>query len=271
MTGLPQRVKSIGVSFDAMTANLSVSLEGKVILVTGASRGIGAAIAIALGDAGARVVLASRKQEHLDNVAGLIREALAVATHVGRPEQIRLLFGKAVKAFGKVDGLINNAATNPYFGPMIDCTQAAYDKTLEVNMRGYLGCITNFVRHLRDRQATEGTIVNMASVSGLRGAPQLGVYAMTKAAIISMTQTLAIELGYERIRVNAIAPGLVTTHLSSAIIEDPTLLNPILRRTPLGRYGRPDEITAAALYLSSDQSSFMTGQVMVLDGGLTTR
>ena len=256
-----------------MALNSPISLEDKVVLVTGASRGIGAAIARACVAAGARVVLTSRKQEGLDEVAAELAaaggEARAIACHMGKPEQIDALFKDAVAAFGKVDVLINNAATNPYFGPMLGITEAAWDKTMEVNVKGYFWAIREFVAQLRARKATSGAVVNVASIAGMGAAPAQGVYAMTKAAVISMTKTLASELGSSGVRINAIAPGLVETKLSAALVHNPTISQLVVKRTPLGRVGNPNDIAGAAVYLASDAASFVTGEVLVVDGGLT--
>lgn len=245
-------------------------LKDKVIAITGASRGIGEAIARACVEQGARVVLASRKQADLDKVAAALGEkALAVACHTGKAEDVDQMIARGVEKFGRIDGVINNAATNPYFGPLIDTPDAAIDKTVEVNVKGYLYVARAFVRHARTR-GNGGTIVNVASVAGLRAAPMQGIYGATKAAVISMTQTLAFELGSSNIRVNAIAPGLVETKFAAAIVANPALRDHVVNRTPLGRHAQPAEIAGAAVYLSSDASSFTTGSVVVADGGLTS-
>lgn len=245
-------------------------LQGKVIVVTGASRGIGEAIARAAIDAGANVVLASRKQVDLDRVAGALPtdRVLAVAAHTGKAEDVEALFAKALDKFGRVDGVVNNAATNPYFGPLIDTPDSAIDKTIEVNIKGYLYVARAFVKHARTREGG-GSIVNIASVAGTRAAPMQGIYGATKAAVISMTQTLAFELGGAKVRVNAIAPGLVETKFAAAIVQNPMLRDHVVNRTPLARHAQPSEIAGAAMYLLSDAASFTTGSVMVVDGGLT--
>jgi NAD(P)-dependent dehydrogenase (short-subunit alcohol dehydrogenase family) len=245
-------------------------LKDKVIVITGASRGIGEAIARACIDAGARVALASRKQADLDRVAASLPadRAIAVACHTGKPEDVDAMFAKAVDRFGRVDGLVNNAATNPYFGPLIDTPDAALDKTLEVNVKGYFYCARALVKHARTRGGG-GAIVNIASIAGIRAAPMQGIYGMTKAAVISMTQTLANELGSSKIRVNAIAPGLVETRFASTLVNTPALLNLIVSRTPLGRHAQPPELAGAAVYLLSDAASFTTGATLVVDGGVT--
>ena len=245
-------------------------LQDKVIVITGASRGIGEAIARGCVDAGARVVLASRKQADLDKVVSALppERAIAVACHTGKAEDVDAMMTKAVAAFGRVDGLVNNAATNPYFGPLIDTPDAAIDKTLEVNVKGYLYCARAFVKHARTRGGG-GSIVNMASMLGMRAAPMQGIYGATKAAVISLTQTLAFELGSSQIRVNAIAPGLVETKFAAAIVGNPMLRDHVVGRTPLGRYAQPSEIAGAAVYFLSDAASFTSGATLSVDGGIT--
>ena len=246
-------------------------LKDKVIVVTGASRGIGEAITRACVDAGAKVVLASRKQADLDRAVSALPadRAIAVACHTGRAEDVEAVFARAVDKFGRVDGVVNNAATNPYFGPLIDTPDSAIDKTFEVNVRGYLYVARSFAKHARTRDGG-GAIVNIASVAGIRAAPMQGIYGATKAAVISMTQTLAFELGGSKIRVNAIAPGLVETKFAAAIVQNPMLRDHVVNRTPLQRHAQPPEIAGAAVYLLSDAASFTTGAVLVVDGGLTS-
>jgi NAD(P)-dependent dehydrogenase (short-subunit alcohol dehydrogenase family) len=251
-----------------------ISLEGKVALITGGSRGIGEAIARAFVQAGARVVIASRKEDGVKAVAEAIgREhgparISAVAAHTGKESECARLVSQTVASFGKVDVLVNNAATNPHFGPMLSAEEPAWDKTFEVNLKGYFWCAREVAKHCIGRQAP-GSIVSIASVAGLVAAPMQGVYAMTKAAVISMTKTLAAELATSQIRVNAIAPGFVDTKLASAILKDDALLKHVVDRTPMARYGKPDEIAGGALYLASDSASFLTGHTLVIDGGMT--
>lgn len=249
-----------------------IHVEGKVAIVTGGSRGIGEAIALALGQAGAKVAIASRKIEGVREAAERLRaagvEALPVACHMGKTEDVEALVAATVARFGKVDVLVNNAATNPHFGPMVTADDRVFDKTFEINARGYFAAARAVARHLVDRGAP-GSIVNVASVVALVGAPMQGVYAATKAAVVSMTRTLAVELGPSGIRVNAIAPGLVETKFASAITGDADLAGRFVSRTPLGRWGQPDEIAGAALYLASDAASFVTGHTLVVDGGYT--
>jgi NAD(P)-dependent dehydrogenase (short-subunit alcohol dehydrogenase family) len=253
-------------------ANPPISLADKVVIVTGGSRGIGLAIAGACLDAGAKVVIASRKQADLDAAAASLEgrgDLAAFACHTGKESDVGALFEQAVARFGRVDGVVNNAATNPYFGPLLDTPDAAIDKTVEVNVKGYLYVARGLVRHARARGGG-AAIVNVASVAGLRAAPMQGIYGATKAAVISLTQTLAFELGGSGVRVNAIAPGLVETKFASAIVGNPLLREHVVKRTPLGRHAQPGEIAGAAVFLLSDAASFTTGSVLVVDGGLTS-
>lgn len=252
-----------------------IHVQDKVAIVTGASRGIGEAIARVLATSGAKVMIASRKQDGLDAARARLIEAGApadaVATtvcHAGKVEQIEALIAATLARFGTLDVLVNNAATNPFFGPMMLIDAGAYAKTFEVNTRGYFEHARQAAKHWIDTDRG-GSIINVASVAGLTGAPLQGVYGMSKAAVLAMTKTLAVELGPSKIRVNAIAPGLVETRFASALVNNPDIVERVVGRTPLGRYAQPDEIAGAALYLASDASSFMTGHTMVVDGGMT--
>ena len=251
---------------------VAINLDNKVAIVTGASRGIGEAIARCFAANGAKVVLASRKIESLQAVAESIEaaggSAFAVAAHTGKEDECAALVDAAVKKFGKVDIVVNNAATNPHFGPLVDADEGAWDKTFQLNTKGYFWMSRELVKHLRSREAP-GSIVNIASVAGLVGSPLQGVYAMTKAAVISMTKTLASELAANKIRVNAIAPGFVDTKFAAAVLKNDVLLEEVMRITPMKRYGQPDEIAGGALYLASDAASYLTGHALVIDGGMT--
>jgi NAD(P)-dependent dehydrogenase (short-subunit alcohol dehydrogenase family) len=248
---------------------VSFSLEGKVAIITGASRGIGESVARAFAAHGAQVVVASRKIDGVRAVAESIGPAAhAVAAHTGREQDCKNLVAAAVERFGKVDILVNNAGTNPYFGPMLAVDEGAWDKTFEVNVKGYFFMAREVANHIIGRGGA-GNIVHMASVAGLMASPLQGVYAMTKAAVISMTKTMAAELAQSQVRVNAIAPGFVKTRFASAVVDNPDLLAQVLQHTPAGRVGVPDEIAAGALYLASDASLFLTGHTLVIDGGMT--
>jgi NAD(P)-dependent dehydrogenase (short-subunit alcohol dehydrogenase family) len=255
-----------------MPPGMKIDLQDKVAIITGASRGIGADIAQAFVDAGAKVVLASRKQASLEPVAAALEarggEALAVACHTGDPAQVEALVAAAVARFGKVDVLVNNAATNPYFGPMLGVEWPAWDKTFDVNVKGYFAAARAVAQHLMARGAP-GAILNVSSILGLRAGRFQGVYAMTKAAVISMTKTLAVEWGPSGIRVNAIAPGFIETRFSAALTSNDAIKKMILDKTPLGRIGAPEDLTGLAVYLASDAAGFVTGATFVADGGLT--
>jgi len=247
----------------------SFDLTSKVAIVTGASRGIGEAIARAYARAGARVVLASRKQEGVEAVAAQIRkeggEALAVAAHTGDPEAIQALVARAVETYGGVDILVNNAATNPHFGPILTAEESHWDKILDVNVRGYFRMAKACVEPMRQRGG--GKIINMASVAGKAPQPGMGVYCVSKAAVIMLTEVLAMELAGEDIQVNAIAPGFTKTKFTEALWGNPTINDAILKAIPQRRFALPEELTGIALYLASDASSFTTGETFVVDGG----
>jgi len=245
------------------------SLDGRVAIITGASRGIGAAIARHMIDRGAAVVLASRKQEALDALAAELGDrALAVACHSGRPADVATLFTRAIDRFGRVDVLVNNSGTNPHNAPMLDADWSVWDKTFDVNLKGYFDATRRLVAHLRERKSP-GAIINVASVFAELGAPGQGIYAMTKAGIVSMTRTLAHELGAHGIRVNAVAPGLIETRFSEAATSDPAFRDRVLARTALKRLGRPEDVAGAVGFLASDEASYITGTVVRVDGGWT--
>jgi NAD(P)-dependent dehydrogenase (short-subunit alcohol dehydrogenase family) len=260
-------------SHHAIVGHMSQRMQGKLALVSGGSRGIGAAIADAFAAAGARVIIASRKADELEATAARINDkhpgrVVARACHMGRPDAIAELFAWIDKEHGTPDVAVNNAATNPHFGPLLTVEWPAWDKTFELNLKGYFEVARQTARRLLAANRP-GSIINVASIVGLRGAPMQGVYAMSKAAVISMTQTLAVELGNARIRVNAIAPGLVETRFASTLVNNPEAQKFFTARAPLARYAQPDEISPIAVYLASDESSYVTGQTFAIDGGWT--
>jgi NAD(P)-dependent dehydrogenase (short-subunit alcohol dehydrogenase family) len=244
-------------------------LSGKVALITGASRGIGEAIAIAYAQAGARVVLASRKQTDLDGVAQRIREAggeaLPLAVHTGDPTAVTAMVEKAVSTFGGIDIIVNNAATNPHFGPILTAEDSHWDKILDVNLKGYFRVVKACVETMKARGG--GKVINMASVAGLEPQPMMGIYSISKAAVLMLTKVLSVELAQFNIQVNAIAPGFVKTKFSSALWQNPQINQAVLNTIPQKRMAEPQEIAGMAIYLASPASSFVTGAIFSIDGG----
>jgi NAD(P)-dependent dehydrogenase (short-subunit alcohol dehydrogenase family) len=239
-------------------------LDGKVALVTGASRGIGLGIVHAFAAAGARVMMVARKAEALEEAArGVDGEVAWRAGHVGRPEDAEACVVETIDRFGAVDVLVNNAATNPYAGPTIDVDLARWDKTFEVNVRGPL--LWTQLAWRRWMEDHGGVVINISSIGGLRTNAILGVYDVTKAALIHLTKQLAAELG-PGVRVNAIAPGLIRTDFARALWEGGRG-EQVARAYPLKRLGEPADVAAAALFLAADSGSWITGQTLVLDGG----
>ena len=244
-------------------------LTGKVALITGASRGIGEAIAKAYAAAGAKVVLSSRKQEGVDKIADQITaaggSALAVAAHTGETTAVQILVARTVEAFGGIDILVNNAATNPHFGPIMTAEESHWDKILDVNVKGYFRLAQACAPHMRQRGG--GKIINMASVAGKMPQPGMGIYCVSKAAVLMLTEVLAAELAADNIQVNAIAPGFIKTAFSRAIWDNPSLHDSVTQSIPQQRLGSTDELVGMALYLASSASSFTTGATIVIDGG----
>lgn len=243
-------------------------LSGRTALVSGASRGIGASIAELLAAHGAHVICTSRKLEGCEKVVEAIRaqggSAQALAMHVGDPAAIEQVFS-TLEAQGKApDILVNNAAANPYFGPMLDMDLASYEKTVEVNLRGYFWSTVQAAKRM---QGKGGSIVNIASVNARRAAPGQGIYSMTKAGIVNMTEGFAKELAVHGIRVNAVLPGLTETKFASAITGNPKILGMMMQMIPLARVAQPNEIAPAVLFLASPASSYVTGATLVVDGG----
>lgn len=250
-----------------MTA--SFDLTGKVALVTGASRGIGESSARILAQYGAQVVVTSRKIDGCETVAEDIRnqgfKAVAHACHIGSPEQIDAVYAFIRSEFGRLDVLVNNAATNPYYGPIWETDVRAYDKTVEVNLRGTFFMSSRAVQLMKDNG--DGSIINVASVNGVSPGDLQGIYSITKGAIINMTKAFAKECGPLGVRVNALLPGLTRTRFASALTDNPEVADAWTENIPLRRIGEPDEMAGAVLYLASAASSYATGSCLTVDGG----
>ncbi len=253
-----------------MNAGTTQDLAGKVALVSGASRGIGEATARGLARCGAHVVLTSRKREACEVVAASIREAggsaEALAMHLGDPQAIEAAFAELDARGHAPDILVNNAATNPYYGPLSAQDLASFRKTLEVNVQGYFWTTVQAVQRMR--AAGGGAIVNVASINAKRAAPGQGAYSLSKAAIVSMTESFARELGPERIRVNAVLPGLTDTRFAAALTGDEKLMKVLRRQIPLGRAAAPEEIAGAIVFLCTPTAAYVNGAAWVVDGGL---
>ncbi len=245
-------------------------LKDKVALVTGGSRGIGHAIALGLASAGAKVAISSRKQTDLDAVqselAGLGAESIAVAAHLGKMEDITRLISSVMEKFGRIDILINNAATNPTVDPAIDYTERAWDSIMNLNLKGLFFLSQGVARIMKGQSG--GSILNIASVEGIR--PNiLAAYGISKAGVIHTTKAMAKEWAVYNIRVNAIAPGITRTRFAEFWWKDPELLKTASSMIPLGRTAEPDEMVGAVIFLVSDASGYITGQVLAVDGGIS--
>ncbi len=246
------------------------SLAGKVALVTGASRGIGRAIGLRLAQAGARVVVSSRKLENVQRVAGEIEaaggEALAIQAHVGRTDEVQALVEQTMETLGRIDVAVNNAATNVHIGPLLDASESQWDKILDTNLKSVFRVCKAVAPHMEAQGG--GKIINVASVAGLRPLPTTGIYSVSKSAVIALTRVLAAELGRANIQVNAIAPGVVKTRFSQLLWQTEQIAGPLLNSLPLGRFGEPEDVAGLALYLASPASDYVTGAVFVADGGM---
>ena len=246
-------------------------INDKVAIITGASRGIGQSIAEIFANAGAKVVISSRKAENLQPVYDSIKsqggEVTAIPCHTGEESTVQNLVKQTIEKYGGVDILVNNAATNPHFGPLITAGDREWDKTFDINVKGYFRMIKAVYESMKQRGG--GKIINMASIAGIKPSPQMGIYGVTKAGVIMLTKTLAVELAPDNIQVNAIAPGFVKTKFSSAIWSNELGFNMITKETPQKRMAEPNEISELALYLASPASNFMTGSINIIDGGLS--
>jgi len=246
-------------------------LGGRTAIVTGSSRGIGRAIAEALAHAGAKVVVSSRKADACEMVVAAIKKdggsAISVPCNVGRKDQLATLVAETRRQFGAIDILVCNAAVNPYFGPLAEISDEAYDRTMDSNVRSNLWLCQMALPDMAVRR--DGAIVIISSIAGVKGTATLGAYAISKAADFQLARNLAVEWGKHNIRVNCIAPGLIKTDFAKALWDNPDLLERRLRTTPLGRMGEPEDIAGLALFLASPSASFITGQIIIVDGGVT--
>lgn len=246
-------------------------LTGKIALVSGASRGIGAAIAKLLARYGAHVIVSSRKQDECAAVAAAIvaagGKAEAFACHIGRMEDIGALFAYIRATHARLDICVNNAATNPYFGHVLDTDLGAFNKTVEVNIRGYFFMSVEAGKLMRDNGG--GAIVNTASINAIQPGPMQGIYSITKAAVVNMTKTFAKECAPLGIRCNALLPGLTKTKFAGALFEHEAIYKAAIDKIPLGRHAEPEEMAGTVLYLVSDASSYTNGECIVVDGGIT--
>lgn len=244
-------------------------LEGKIAFVSGASRGIGEAIAKLLAQQGAHVIVSSRKIDGCQAVADEINaaggKATAIACHIGEMEQIQAVFAQIREQFGRLDILVNNAATNPQFCNVLDTDLSAFQKTVDVNIRGYYFMSIEGGKLMKANGG--GSIINVASVNGVTPGDFQGIYSVTKAAVISMTKVFAKECAQFNIRCNALLPGLTDTKFASALVSNDAIRNVALQRIPLKRVADPSEMAGAVLYLASDASSYTTGVTLNVDGG----
>lgn len=247
------------------------SLTGKVALVTGASKGIGRAISEMYAEAGAKVIVSSRKQEAVEAVVQEIKskgqDAYAVACNVGDANDIKRLVDETIKQYGTIDILVNNAAANPSFGPVIETSDAAFDKIMHVNVKGPFE-LSKLVYPIMKAKKS-GSVINISSIGGLKPEAGLGIYSMSKAALISLSKVMAKEWGDDNIRVNVICPGLIKTKFSEALWSNEKIMSVMMKMLALKRVGTSEEIAALALYLASDASGYSTGAVFTADGGFT--
>ena len=246
-------------------------LKDKVAVVTGASRGIGKAIAIQLSEAGAKVIISSRKYDECEKVANEIKskgfKAEVIPCHVGRKDEISNLVKETINKYNRIDILVSNAGTNPAYGPLETLNDNAFDKVLDVNLKSSIWLVNEASPYLKKNKSS--SIIIMSSISALIGTKDIGAYGISKAAEVSLVKNLAVELGPHGIRVNAIAPGLIKTEFSRALWSNQNKLKKQNENTPLQRIGYPEDISGIVHFLASDASSFITGQLIVADGGET--
>jgi NAD(P)-dependent dehydrogenase (short-subunit alcohol dehydrogenase family) len=253
------------------TENQVFDLTGKVAVVTGASKGIGEGIARYLAQFGAKVVISSRRQSDLDQLAAEMRETgadvTAIEAHMGDMAQVKDLFDKTIEVYGGIDILVNNAAANPYYGPTVDCPESAFDKIMEINVKAPF-VLSNLVQPIM-KQRGGGSIINISSIAGFTPDPCLGIYSVSKAALNMLTKVNAKEWGPDGIRVNSICPGLIKTKFSKALWEDDKMLVHFTKRLPIARMGTVEEVASLALFLASDAAGYCTGGLYPVDGGTT--
>lgn len=246
-------------------------LTGKVAIVTGSTKGIGLAIAEALGQAGAKVVISSRKADKCEEVAAKFKQdgldVAPIACHIGKKEDLQHLVDETRRLWGKIDVLVCNAAVNPYYGPLANLTDDAFAKVMDSNVRSNLWLCNMVLPEMAARK--DGSVIIVSSIGGLRGTSVLGIYAISKAADMQLARNLAIEWGPSNIRVNCIAPGLVKTDFAKALWDNPKTLAHTEAGTPLRRIGEPEDIAGSAVYLASKAGAWTTGQTIVVDGGVT--
>lgn len=252
-------------------ADAMFDLTGRIALVSGASRGIGEAIAHCLAEHGAHVIVSSRKREDCEAVAGAITEAggsaEAFPCHVGRMEDITAIFEHIRSTHGRLEICVNNAATNPYFGHILDTDLGAFTKTVEVNIRGYFFMSVEAGKLMKEHGG--GAIVNTASINAVQPGPMQGIYSITKAAVVNMTKAFAKECAPLGIRCNALLPGLTKTKFAGALFEHDDIYKAAMEKIPMGRHAEPKEMAGTVLYLVSDASSYTTGETILVDGGFT--
>jgi NAD(P)-dependent dehydrogenase (short-subunit alcohol dehydrogenase family) len=244
-------------------------LTGKVAVITGASRGIGRAIAERMAEHGAKVVISSRKLDACEEVAAGIRarggEAVATACHIGRKEELQNLVDSTIARWGRIDVLVCNAAVNPFFGPAAEMPDEAYDRIMNSNVRSNFW-LCNMVAPSMAKQG-DGAIIIVSSIGGFQGSDRLGVYCISKAADMQLARNLAVEWGAKNVRANCIAPGLIKTDFAKALWDNPEILRKTVEHTPMQRIGEPDEIAGAAIFLATAAGRYTTGQTIVIDGG----